>query len=51
MPSLIKDIGVEDTSKMRYAKLPDIFEDSTQVGSDWYTLAAITPESIVAETV
>ena len=29
--------------EMRYSKLPEIFEDSKQVESDWYTLAVKPP--------
>jgi hypothetical protein len=39
MPSLINGNSVEQTAELRYAELPEIFEDSDQVGSDWYTLA------------
>ena len=39
MPSLINGNSVEQIAEMRYAELPEIFEDSEQVGSDWYTLA------------
>jgi len=40
MPSLTNGTGaVSHTPKMRYAELPDLFEDAQQVGSDWYTLS------------
>jgi hypothetical protein len=30
---------------MKYSELPEIFEDSAQVESDWYTLAVPFPMS------
>jgi hypothetical protein len=38
MPSMINGIDAEH-HHMKYSELPEIFEDSAQVESDWYTLA------------
>ena len=43
MSSMITGNGVEQTTEMRYAELPEIFEDSEKVGSYWYTLAVRKP--------
>jgi len=42
MPSLTNGTGVDEVT-MRYSVLPDFFDDSQQVGSDWYTLSVSTP--------
>ena len=42
MPSMTDGADSIDTMaphEIRYSKLPEIFEDSKQVESDWYTLA------------
>jgi hypothetical protein len=44
MPSVFAGSGAETppAEKMRYAELPEIFDDSQQVESDWY-VAAVCP--------
>jgi len=44
MPSVFSGSGAvtPPAEKLRYAELPEIFDDSQQVESDWY-VAAVSP--------
>ena len=44
MPSVFRGSGAvtPPTEKMRYADLPEIFDDSQRVESDWYVAAVLS---------
>jgi len=44
MPSVFSGSGTvtPPAEKLRYAELPEIFDDSQQIESDWY-VAAVSP--------